>query len=122
MKLRVLVIDDKRKMRFLNKEAKEGKIDLTYAETVEEAIDALNAHSHFDEVWWDHDDGTDKTFRPAALLLESLGHEGTAPTITTNWVHTDNPAGGEYLMAALKNIYSDVRRTRIHIDELGTGI
>ena len=117
---RVLVIDDKRSMKFLNEEADSGKIDLTYARTSDQGLSEIKKHHHYDEVWFDHDLGGEDTIRPVITLLEEMHNKGLEPTITTCYVHTDNPAGGDWSVAGLKNAgYTDIRRTHIDTHELG---
>jgi len=117
---RILVIDDIRKMKSLNKEMQDGRAELTYAETSSEGLVEIQKHDHFDEVWFDHDLGGSDTTRSVVSLLEELHQEGRAPEIVSVYVHTDNPAGGDWLEAGLKKVYGNrVQRVRISIYDLG---
>jgi hypothetical protein len=91
---RVLVIDDLRHFRF----------PATYARTLWEAESLLLRPDGWDEVWWDHDLGPTTT-RGLAATLERMAVYGVPPRCGRVVVHTSNPAGRDWLTAALVNVY-----------------
>ena len=99
---RVLVIDDARTFKF----------PATYARTVYEADILLFRPDGWDEVWWDHDmslrDDGNTTRVLAAKLENRWAGRADLPRCGRVVVHTANPAGRDWLVAALTRVYGRV--------------
>lgn len=101
--MRVLVVDDKRRVR-------EGAdwpqpTEVTYALTSREALAELDALPAFDQVWLDHDLGGEDTTLPVADRLARMALDNE-PRPWLIVLHTQNPVGRQRLLMQLQRHYT----------------
>jgi hypothetical protein len=108
----ILVIDDVKEFPFPE------DVEVIYARTMEKAYIEFINNEHLDELWLDHDMGTneygeEEDIRPLCLILAELGFNGTPRDVGKIIICSLNPVGIEWMQSTLEKYYTIERCTTI---------
>ena len=101
----ILVIDDVKEFPFPE------DVEVIYARTMEKAYIEFINNEHLDELWLDHDMGTneygeEEDIRPLCLILAELGFNGTPRDIGKIVICSFNPVGVKWIQSTLEKYYT----------------